>query len=103
MGPVVVQCAGCGVRLRIARLEIARTRHCPRCLTPLDLDRALPPEPAMSRDEPIPARTSKAPTDRPRFAAPGRTPAVIALALMLLMMVGSVGLRSVTHRGSRPS
>jgi hypothetical protein len=55
----------------------------------------------MSRDEPIPAMASEAPPDRPRFAALGRTLAVIALAL--LMMVGSVGLRSGTHRGLRPS
>jgi hypothetical protein len=44
---------------------------------------------------------SESPPDRPRFAAPGRTLAVVALAL--LMMVGLVGLRSGTHRSSRPS
>src|SRR5512135_1116649 len=102
MGPVVVQCAGRGVRLRIARPGIARTRHCPRSLIPLDPDHALPPAPAMSRDEPIPAMRSEAPPDRSRFAAPGRTPAWIAFALLLLLMVGSVVLRDGTHRGSRP-
>lgn len=35
MGPVVVTCDGCGVRIRIPKPEAALDRQCPRCSTPL--------------------------------------------------------------------
>ena len=43
MEPVLLVCGGCGVRIRTRRPEIARTRPCPRCDTPLApaVDRAL--------------------------------------------------------------
>ena len=37
MGPVVVTCEGCGVRIRIARPREARSRACPRCEAPLQV------------------------------------------------------------------
>ncbi len=42
MGALVVTCEGCGVRLRIARPDSARSRACPRCETALrgPIDRA---------------------------------------------------------------
>src|SRR5438445_12917888 len=36
MGPVVVTCGGCGVRIRVGKPEAARGRPCPRCAAPLD-------------------------------------------------------------------
>src|SRR5690349_21501796 len=31
MGPVVTRCGGCGVRVRLARPEVALGRDCPNC------------------------------------------------------------------------
>ena len=87
MEPVLLVCGGCGVRIRTRHPEIARTRVCPRCESPLApaVDRAPGIEPARNRVE---------------FAslAPGRRRTTAALAI--LVTVGS--LASVAVREASP-
>src|SRR5207237_1212272 len=73
MGPVVVSCDGCGVRIRIARPEAALDRACPRCGTALvsALTRAFDAEAGANRPE-IPITLAIDPGDAP--AAPDEIP-----------------------------
>jgi hypothetical protein len=87
MEPVLLVCGGCGVRIRTRHPEIARTRVCPRCESPLALavDRALGIEPAR---------------DGLEFAASAPARRRTTAALAILVTIGS--LASVAVREASP-
>lgn len=105
MGPVVVTCDGCGVRIRIRKPETALDRPCPRCSTPLAdaVARAVESETAPPREEtavslginfelPTEPGRKSAPTSKPAATASGSgMPLLVACALVFVLSAAAIG------------
>ena len=95
MEPVLLACLGCGVRIRTRQPEVARTRACPRCNTPLAA--------AVDQSPGIEANRAPIPTqDGPR---PTRSRRQIIAAVALFVAVGSLTalLASIASTGQSPA
>jgi hypothetical protein len=92
MIPLVLVCAGCGVRVRTTRPEVTRTRACPRCRAPLAsatvrlLATSGPPSPPA----PEAAVASPAPDPHPSSRRWG-VPAAVGMVALISFVVSRLG------------
>src|SRR4051794_38466527 len=106
MGPVVVTCDGCGVRIRIKQPESAVGRPCPRCGAPLvsAIRRALEPADGPGQlDLPIviaPEDTADAPRAADSVPPPSRSRLQLSAALVLAVPALMLGLWVAFGQGS---